>query len=82
MVPYNETLSSLLPQDPLAAAGTSASNPLPAAISAVKSAFPGLVVACDVCLCGYTDHGHCGVLKEDGYIDNEKSVDRLAEIAK
>ena len=36
----------------------------------------------DVCLCEYTDHGHCGILEADGCsVDNEKSVQRLTEIA-
>ena len=34
-----------------------------------------------VCLCGYTTHGHCGLLTEDGTLDNEASVARLAEQA-
>ena len=34
------------------------------ALGKIKAAFPGLTVACDVCLCPYTDHGHCGVLSE------------------
>ncbi|PVD22240.1 hypothetical protein C0Q70_18048 [Pomacea canaliculata] len=43
--------------------------------------FPGLLIACDVCLCPYTDHGHCGILRENGTIDNEASIQRLAEVA-
>lgn len=34
-----------------------------------------------MCLCEYTDHGHCGEMREDGTIDNEKSVKRMAEVA-
>ena len=36
---------------------------------------------CDVCLCPYTDHGHCGILNEDGSINNEASIERLAEVS-
>lgn len=43
--------------------------------------FPLLLICADVCLCGYTDHGHCGLLKADGTIDNDKSISRLAEVA-
>ncbi len=44
--------------------------------------FPDLLIACDVCLCPYTDHGHCGILKEDGFIDNQKSLNQLAAISR
>ena len=40
-----------------------------------------LAVACDVCICPYTSHGHCGVFRDNGLIDQEASVARLAEIA-
>ena len=43
-----------------------------------QAEFPSLTVACDVCLCPYTSHGHCGVLREDGTIDNAKSIDKIA----
>lgn len=64
--------------------GTLADDPEGPVISAVKlirSKFPSLYVACDVCLCEYTDHGHCGILHEDGTINNPPSVKRLAEVA-
>ncbi len=50
------------------------------AIRAVKRAVPGLVVIGDVCLCEYTDHGHCGVLR-DGEVDNDASVYLLGKVA-
>ncbi len=40
--------------------------------------FPGLLVITDVCLCEYTPHGHCGVLKND-YLDNEASLELLVK---
>lgn len=40
-----------------------------------------MYIACDLCLCEYTDHGHCGYLNQDGTIDTAPSVDRLAEVA-
>lgn len=43
--------------------------------------FPDLVIACDVCLCPYTSHGHCGILNSDGTIDNSKSLQRISQIA-
>src|SRR2546429_1105447 len=50
------------------------------AIRAVKRAVPQLLVIGDVCLCEYTDHGHCGVLR-DGDVDNDSSVYLLGKIA-
>ena len=50
------------------------------AIRAVKRAAPGLLVIGDVCLCEYTDHGHCGVIR-DGEVDNDSSVYLLGKIA-
>ena len=51
------------------------------AISAIKEACPQLLVWADVCLCGATDHGHCGHVTEEGTIDNDSSVSTLAEVA-
>ena len=50
------------------------------AIRAVKRAVPDLVVIGDVCLCEYTDHGHCGVIR-DGDVDNDSSAYLLGKIA-
>jgi len=50
------------------------------AIRAVKKKFKNLIVILDVCLCGYTSHGHCGIVK-DGKIDNDASLEALAKIA-
>jgi len=50
------------------------------AVKQIKERFTGLLVATDVCLCGYTDHGHCGVV-EDGRIVNDSSVEILARTA-
>ena len=55
--------------------------PVPCAIRELRSAFPGLLVMADVCLCAYTDHGHCGILRANGSLDNDASIVRLAEIA-
>ncbi|MXX32372.1 MAG: porphobilinogen synthase [Chloroflexi bacterium] len=51
------------------------------AVQALKDAQPELVVITDVCLCEYTDHGHCGVLNDDGSVDNDESVELLAQTA-
>ena len=51
------------------------------ATRAIKDAHPDLVVVTDVCLCEYTDHGHCGIVREDGQVDNDASVELLARAA-
>ncbi|KAJ3090618.1 hypothetical protein HK100_007386, partial [Physocladia obscura] len=56
-------------------------GPVIAAIRLLRETFPSLLIACDVCLCPYTDHGHCGILNPDGTIDNQKSIKRLAEVS-
>jgi len=56
-------------------------GPVILAIKKLKSLYPKLYVACDVCLCEYTDHGHCGLLNDDGTINTHPSVDRIAEVA-
>jgi len=50
------------------------------AIQSVKSKIPDLVVISDVCLCQYTDHGHCGVIEGDT-VDNDASLDLIARTA-
>jgi porphobilinogen synthase len=51
------------------------------AVRALKQAAPELLVLTDVCLCEYTDHGHCGVLRDDESVDNDASVELLARVA-
>jgi porphobilinogen synthase len=51
------------------------------AISAIKESCPELLVWADVCLCGATDHGHCGHVLDGGTIDNDSSIETLAEVA-
>lgn len=51
------------------------------AISAIKEACPKLIVWADVCLCGATDHGHCGHVTAAGVIDNDSSIQTLAQVA-
>ncbi len=54
------------------------------ATRAVKQAVPGLLVITDVCLCEYTSHGHCGVLRSDRQepsVDNDATLELLAQTA-
>src|SRR3954462_2227868 len=50
------------------------------AVRALKAAHPDLVVITDVCLCEYTDHGHCGLLR-DGSVDNDATLELLSRAA-
>src|SRR6185312_10783938 len=52
-------------------------GPVPNAVRALKKHYPQLVVMTDVCMCEYTDHGHCGILR-DGEVDNDESLQLLA----
>ena len=66
---------------PDAAAAVDPDGVVPAAIRTLKEAFgKDLVVAADICLCAYTDHGHCGVIV-DGKVDNDASLPPLAAMA-
>ena len=51
------------------------------ATRAIKQAHPELIVITDLCLCEYTDHGHCGVVRPDGVVDNDSTLELLARAA-
>jgi porphobilinogen synthase len=51
------------------------------ATRAIKDAHPELIVITDLCLCEYTSHGHCGVVRSDGRIDNDATLELLARTA-
>ena len=51
------------------------------ATRAIKDANPGLIVITDLCLCEYTSHGHCGVVRSDGTVDNDATLELLARTA-
>ncbi|KAH9935344.1 tetrapyrrole biosynthesis porphobilinogen synthase [Fomitopsis serialis] len=66
--------------------GTPADDPEGPVISAIRllrTLFPGLYIAADVCLCEYTSHGHCGLFRADssGTLRPEESAARIAEVA-
>ncbi len=56
-------------------------GPVPSAVRAVKREFPHLVVVTDVCMCEYTDHGHCGLLTSSGEVDNDATLELLSREA-
>lgn len=51
------------------------------AIRTIKKSFPQMYIITDICMCEYTSHGHCGILQEDGYVDNDKTLEYLGKIA-
>jgi porphobilinogen synthase len=64
-------------------AGSSAcddAGPVQQAVRALKKECPALVIITDVCLCEYTSHGHCGVIR-DGEVDNDATIELLAREA-
>ncbi len=64
--------------------GTAAADPLgpvPSALRAIRRAVPEIALIADVCLCEYTTHGHCGVLRSDGAIDNDATLPLLGAAA-
>lgn len=67
-------------KDSLGSEGYADKGIIQQAVRAVKDAYPELVVITDVCLCEYTDHGHCGVIR-DGDVDNDSTLDLLAKMA-
>ncbi len=55
--------------------------PVQDATRRIKQVVPELLVIADTCLCEYTDHGHCGVLRDDGSVDNDETLPLLAAAA-
>jgi porphobilinogen synthase len=51
------------------------------ALRALRPRFPDLLLLTDVCLCEYTSHGHCGVVQENGEVDNDASLELIARTA-
>jgi porphobilinogen synthase len=67
-------------KDPMGESAADPNGPVQRAVANIKEACPDLVVITDVCLCEYTDHGHCGLV-EDGKIVNDATLDVLARVA-
>ena len=67
-------------KDPVGSGADAADGIIQRAVEAVKGQLPDLVVMTDVCLCEYTDHGHCGIV-EGEEVQNDPSVERLAATA-
>lgn len=67
-------------KDEIGSAGYNPDSLVCRAVRAIKASFPHLIVFTDVCLCEYTSHGHCGLLKGE-IIDNDSTLPQLAKIA-
>ena len=67
-------------KDPLGTRAYAADGIVQKAIKSVKEAVPDMAVLTDVCLCQYTDHGHCGMV-DNGIVDNDATLDLLAQTA-
>src|SRR5437763_12659119 len=67
-------------KDDIGSAAYDPEAPVQSAIRAIKRAVPGVLVATDVCLCEYTDHGHCGIVIDEE-IANDPTVEQLVRAA-
>ena len=67
-------------KDDVGSAANDPEAPVQSAIRAIKRSFPDVLVITDVCLCEYTDHGHCGIVIDDE-IANDPTVDQLVRAA-
>jgi porphobilinogen synthase len=68
-------------KDPQGSGAYDAEGVVQLAVRAIKEAHPELVVITDVCMCEYTSHGHCGIVREDGTVDNDVTLELLAKTA-
>ena len=68
-------------KDGTASRADAADAPVLRAIAFLRARYPRLLIVCDLCLCGYTDHGHCGILTLDHRVDTAASIARLSAIA-
>src|SRR5437762_4498362 len=67
-------------KDDIGSAAYDPEAPVQNAVRALKRELPGVLVMTDVCLCEYTDHGHCGIVRDDEIV-NDQTVDQLVRAA-
>ena len=67
-------------KDPLGTEGYDPEGIVQEAVRVIKRDHPGMLVSTDVCMCEYTDHGHCGVI-DNGRVDNDATLELLARTA-
>jgi porphobilinogen synthase len=68
-------------KDALASSNYDPDGVVQRAARAIKSALPQLLVIADLCNCEYTDHGHCGIVDENGNVDNDRTLELLGRTA-
>ena len=68
-------------KDALGTAADDSEGPVIQAIQLLRRHFPQIFIVADVCLCEYTSHGHCGILRDDGSLNNAMSVERISDVA-
>jgi porphobilinogen synthase len=68
-------------KDALGTAADDPEGPVMQSIKLLRKRFRDLFIVADVCLCEYTSHGHCGILRPDGSLNNQLSVERIATVA-
>ncbi|KAI9709182.1 MAG: Aminolevulinate dehydratase [Candelaria pacifica] len=68
-------------KDALGTAADDPQGPVIQSIRLLRARFPDLFIVADVCLCEYTSHGHCGILRDDGSLNNQLSVERISDVA-
>jgi porphobilinogen synthase len=56
-------------------------GPVPSALRLIRARVPDIALIADVCLCEYTTHGHCGIVRDDGRVDNDATLPILADAA-
>jgi len=67
-------------KDAVGSHGYAADGVVPRAIRQIRDQVPGMLIIADVCMCEYTDHGHCGVIR-DGDVDNDPTLELLSKAA-
>ncbi len=67
-------------KDPMGTEGYDPEGIIQEAVMAIKKEVPGMMVITDVCMCEYTDHGHCGII-DNGKVDNDATLELLARTA-
>lgn len=68
-------------KDPRGDSGKDPQGPVQRALRELAKRFPEALLITDVCLCQYTDHGHCGLVTDDGIIDNDSTLQQLVAVA-
>lgn len=68
-------------KDAVGSSGWDMNEPVQQACKLIKAKYPELVIITDVCLCEYTEHGHCGVLQNGCTVNNDETLPLLAKVA-